>query len=61
MFDWLRKDKWTEAKEQQLKKIKDEKLVLEEELSLEKRRRIVFDISLQLFIEGRERRSEDYV
>ena len=61
MFDWLRKDKWNEAKEKELQRIRQENEVLTGELRLETRRRRIADINLQLIIDGRDKGLDDYV
>ena len=61
MFDWLRKDKWTDAKEKELQRIRQENEVLTGELRLETRRRRIADINLQLIIDGRDKGLDDYV
>ncbi len=48
MFEWLRKDKWTESKENELSQLRKDIEFLEEELIYEERRRLLAELLLEL-------------
>lgn len=51
MFEWFRKDKWTESKENELSQLRKDIELLEEELEYEERRRILAELFLELATE----------
>ena len=48
MFEWLRKNKWTESKENELSQLRKGIELLEEELIYEERRRLLAELLLEL-------------